>query len=92
MFETSNCTIFPSRCVTWCNHTRNYLCICPRETLKIQREQFFVCELPINARNCSMDSQDIRRCPLGQCCFHEQCVDCSIVPTRILLRSSNLNE
>lgn len=92
MIDTSNCTIFPSRCITWCNETTNYLCICPSETLKIQRNQSFVCEFPPNANNCSSNDRDIRRCPWGQCCFDEQCVDCSIIPATISLKSRTFHE
>jgi hypothetical protein len=75
----SNCTIFPSRCITWCNETTNYLCICPIDTLKIQRNNMFVCELPVNSNNCSNDN--IRRCSFGQCCVDGQCTDCSATAT-----------
>ena len=72
----SNCQIFPSRCVTWCNSTSNDLCICPTGTLKIQRNGFFICELPVNALNCSINDP-IYRCPFGQCCSSGRCLDCS---------------
>lgn len=71
-FNASNCQIFPSRCVTWCQSTNNNLCICPAETLKTQRNGVYVCELPVNALNCSADDP-IRRCPFGQSCTSGQC-------------------
>jgi len=89
MMNHSNCTIFPSRCVTWCNQTKNYLCICPSDTLKIQRNNYFICELPVNSNNCLMN--DIRRCPLGQCCFNGQCLDCSLIITTKTSKITNLN-
>lgn len=73
--NSSNCQIFPSRCVSWCNGTTNALCICPSDTLKISRNNLFVCELPIHATNCSIDD-DLRRCSMGQCCIQDQCIDC----------------
>lgn len=76
----SNCQIFPSRCVTWCNATDNELCICPSGTLKIERNELFICELPVNAFNCSIDDS-IRRCPIGQCCTEGQCRSCSTTRT-----------
>jgi len=81
MMNTSNCRIFPSRCITWCNKTTNYLCICPIDTLKIQRNNLFICELPVNSNNCSINNDDIRHCPLGQCCLNGKCVDCSMTIT-----------
>src|SRR6202034_1019174 len=69
----SNCNIFPTRCITWCNLTTNDLCICPIDTLKIQRNNSYVCELPVNSLNCSINDT-IRRCPYGQSCINGQCM------------------
>ncbi|CAF3427681.1 unnamed protein product [Rotaria socialis] len=71
---SSNCSIFPTRCVTLCHSTTNTLCICPMDTLKIQRNNLYVCELPVNSFNCS-SNDNIRRCPLGQACLNGQCSD-----------------
>ena len=71
---------FPSRCITWCNQTTNYLCICPSDSLKIQRNNRFICELSINSKNCSINDE-IRQCSFGQCCFNGQCLDCSLITT-----------
>ncbi|CAF3413433.1 unnamed protein product [Rotaria sp. Silwood1] len=81
MMNMSNCKIFPSRCITWCNETTNYLCICPIGTLKVQRNNIFICELPMNSNDCSINTNDIRRCPFEQCCINEQCTNCSITST-----------
>ena len=86
MMNSSNCQIFPSRCITWCNATSNVLCICPSGTLKVQRSNLFVCELPLNASNCAVDDP-LRRCVAGQCCANGQCLDCSMTSTS---RSSKL--
>ena len=83
MMNISNCNLFPSRCITWCNQTTNYLCICPMNTLKIQRNNLFICELPVNSKNCSMNSNAIRRCPYQQCCVNGQCIDSSMTSTTI---------
>jgi hypothetical protein len=87
LMNVSNCKIFPSRCITWCNSTTNFLCICPSDTLKIQRNNLFICELSVNSNNCSNDD-NLRRCPLGQCCQNGQCTDCS----RTTSKTNNLNE
>lgn len=79
--NTSNCTIFPTRCISWCNSTTNDLCICPSDTLKIQRNNFYVCELPVDASNCS-SNDPIRRCSYGQTCLNGQCVN-EIITTMI---------
>lgn len=73
----SNCQIFPSRCVDWCNGSENVFCVCPSETRKIQREKKFFCEL-IDDRNlsCSIDDP-IRLCSSSRCCVESRCVDCS---------------
>ncbi|CAF0877014.1 unnamed protein product [Rotaria sordida] len=81
MINSSNCKIFPSRCITWCNGTKNYLCICPIGTLKFQRNNIFVCELPINSNNCSINDNDIPRCSYEQCCINGKCIDCSMTST-----------
>ncbi|CAF0738098.1 unnamed protein product [Adineta ricciae] len=78
--NTSACTIFPTRCITWCNSTSNYLCICPSDTLKIQRNNSYVCELPVDSTNCS-NTDTIRRCPFGQSCLNNQCTDDAIITT-----------
>ncbi|CAF2589887.1 unnamed protein product [Rotaria sp. Silwood2] len=78
--NASNCRIFPTRCVTWCNSTTNNLCICPINTLKIQRNNLYVCELPVNSFNC-LTNDTIRRCPLGQICLNGQCTDDIITTT-----------
>ncbi|CAF3550529.1 unnamed protein product [Rotaria sp. Silwood1] len=80
--NSSNCRIFPTRCVTWCNSTTNNLCICPINTLKIQRNNLYVCELLLNSFNCSTNDS-IRRCPLGQICRNAQCTDDIITTTTI---------
>jgi hypothetical protein len=90
MMNISNCKIFPSRCISWCNQTTNYLCICPIDTLKIQRNNIFICELPVNSNNCSINEYDIRHCPLGQCCFNGKCIDCSMAT--ITSKLANFNE
>lgn len=79
-FNGSNCTIFPTRCITWCNSTTNSLCICPPGTLRSLRNNFYVCELPVNAVNCST-SDSIRICPLGQCCNSGKCESCTTTST-----------
>jgi hypothetical protein len=89
LMNISNCTMFPSRCITWCNSTTNYLCICPIDTLKIQRNNLFICELPVNSNNCSID--DIRQCPFGQCCVDKQCADCSLT-AKTTSKQTNMNE
>ncbi|CAF0780973.1 unnamed protein product [Adineta steineri] len=91
MLNTSNCHIFPSRCIMWCNQTINYLCICPSDTLKIQRNNIFICELPVNSDNCSIDD-NIRRCSLGQCCLNGQCMDCSLATSTTTLKTININD
>ncbi|UJR14193.1 hypothetical protein I4U23_001186 [Adineta vaga] len=78
--NTSNCSIFPTRCVSWCNSTNNYLCICPSDTLKIQRNNSYVCELPVNSINCTT-FDTIRRCPYGQTCSNNQCIDNLVITT-----------
>ncbi|CAF1252799.1 unnamed protein product [Rotaria sordida] len=78
--NSSNCNIFPTRCVTWCNLTTNNLCICPINTLKIQRNNLYICELPVNSFNCSINDS-IRRCPFGQICQNGQCIDDIIITT-----------
>jgi len=85
--NSSNCSIFPTRCVTWCNSTTNSLCICPSDTLKIQRNNSYVCELPVDSLNCS-SNDTIRRCPLGQTCVNQQCID-SIIITTTKINDSN---
>lgn len=70
----SNCSIFPTRCISWCNSTTNVLCQCPDGTLRSLRNNYYVCELPVNSANCSSSDQ-IRRCPLGQICINEQCTN-----------------
>lgn len=90
MMNNSDCKIFPSRCITWCNQTKNYLCMCPIDTLKIQRNNYFICELPVNSNNCSIDdNNNIRRCPLGQCCYNKQCIDCSMIATTSKIFNTN---
>ncbi|CAF1328303.1 unnamed protein product [Adineta steineri] len=89
--NSSNCNIFPSRCVTWCNATTNSLCICPSDTLKIQRNYTYVCELPVNSLNCS-SNDSIRRCSLGQSCINGQCIDSIITTTKINDTSSPLDQ
>jgi hypothetical protein len=91
MMNVSNCQIFPSRCITWCNGTTNYLCICPSDTLKIQRNNIFICELPVNSNNCSINDDDIRRCSYGQCCINRQCIDCP-TSTTTSPKTININE
>ncbi len=86
--DNSNCTIFPTRCIMWCNSTTNNLCICPSDTLKIQRNNFYVCELPVNSLNCSINDS-IRRCPLGQSCINGQCMNDII--TTITAATTNIN-
>lgn len=78
--NASNCNIFPTRCVTWCNSTTNSLCICPIDTLRIQRNNSYVCELPVDSLNCS-SNDTIRRCQLGQTCINGQCTDLIISTT-----------
>lgn len=90
MLSMSNCKIFPSRCVIWCNGTTNYLCICPLNTVKVQRNNIFICELPINSNNCSIDDNSVQRCPYGQCCINGQCIDCSMTSTTS--KSIRMNE
>ncbi|CAF1606568.1 unnamed protein product [Adineta ricciae] len=83
----SDCHIFPSRCIFWCNQTSNYLCICPSDTRRNQLNHVYVCEL-LNSTNCSLDD-DIRRCPSGQCCINGRCADC--VSTTTITTSKMLN-
>ncbi|CAF1022441.1 unnamed protein product [Didymodactylos carnosus] len=88
--NASNCAIFPTRCVYWCNSTQNNLCICPSDTVKVLRSNVYVCELPLNG-NCSL--LDIRRCPPTQCCVSTQCIDCTlstetVLPTTTTVSSS----
>jgi hypothetical protein len=94
-FNTSNCQIFPTRCITWCNSTTNSLCICPSGTLRIERDNLYLCELPVNAFNCSIQDP-IRRCPLGQCCTIGQCRDCSatssFMTTIVVTSNANSSE
>jgi hypothetical protein len=85
----SNCTIFPTRCIMWCNSTTNNLCICPSDTLKVQRNNFYVCELPVDALNCS-SNDTIRRCPYGQSCINGQCIN-DITTTIIIITSTQTN-
>ncbi|CAF1266685.1 unnamed protein product [Didymodactylos carnosus] len=88
--NASNCTIFPTRCMNWCNSTQNDFCICPSDTVKVVRSNSYVCELPLNS-NCSLS--DIRRCSPTQCCISTQCIDCSltttILTTTTMISSSN---
>ncbi len=85
----SNCSIFPTRCITWCNATTNILCICPSDTLKIQRNSLYVCELPVNSLNCSANDT-IRRCSYGQSCINEQCIN-DITTTTITIVTTEIN-
>jgi hypothetical protein len=78
--DNSNCTIFPTRCITWCNATENDLCMCPSDTLKVQRNNLYVCELPVDSLNCSSDDT-IRRCSYGQSCVNGQCINNIITTT-----------
>jgi hypothetical protein len=89
----SNCNIFPTRCISWCNATTNNLCICPSDTLKIQRNSLYVCELPVDSLNCSINDT-IRRCPYGQSCIDEQCMNdiTTTIPTTTATATTNLNE
>lgn len=87
MLNTSNCQVFPSRCIAWCNQTTNYLCICPNNTLKIQRNNQFICELPINSNSCSINDS-LRQCSIGQCCIDQQCLDCSLTTTTIQTKTA----
>ena len=85
--NSSNCAVFPARCITWCNSTSNSLCICPSDTFKIQRDNVYLCELPLDASNCSA-TDSVRRCPSGQCCVSGQCTNC---PVTILTTTMNSN-
>jgi hypothetical protein len=88
----SNCSIFPTRCITWCNSTTNNLCICPSDTLKIQRNYLYVCELPVDSLNCSTNDS-IRRCPLGQICTNGQCInDVTFTSIATTVTSTGSNE
>ncbi|UJR32862.1 hypothetical protein I4U23_020323 [Adineta vaga] len=87
----SNCQIFPSRCIFWCNQTSNYLCICPSDTRKNQQNNVFICELPFNSTNCSI-TDDIRRCSLGQCCINGRCTDCSLATTTTTSKTLDIPE
>jgi hypothetical protein len=89
--NATNCGIFPTRCVTWCNSTTNYLCICPIDTLKIQRNSLYVCELPVDSLNCSINDS-IRRCPLGQNCNNGQCIDDITTTATTTTEINNSNE
>lgn len=73
-YNRTNCTLFPTRCISWCDSTTNILCQCPDGTLKILRNNVYVCELAVNSANCSSSDQ-IRRCPFGQVCLNGQCVN-----------------
>ncbi|CAF3753537.1 unnamed protein product [Rotaria socialis] len=90
MLSISNCKTFPSRCVTWCNGTSNYLCICPSGSFKFQRNNVFICQLPINSNNCSISDNDVQRCPSEQCCINGQCIDCSMTSTTS--KTLNMND
>ena len=87
-FNDSGCSIFPKRCITWCNSTSNDLCICPSDTLRIQRNNLYVCELPVNAMNCSANDS-IRRCPLGQICLNQQCTNVISSTTNAISTTTN---
>jgi hypothetical protein len=89
----SNCTIFPTRCISWCNSTSNSLCICPSDTLKIQRNYLYVCELPVDSLNCTVNDT-IRRCSYGQSCINGQCITDTITVTTVVTttQTNDINE
>jgi len=71
----------------------NSLCICPSDTLKIQRNNFYVCELPVDASNCSINDT-IRRCSYGQTCTNGQCVNeiSTTTATTIIITTTTTNQ
>lgn len=85
--NVSGCGIFPQRCITWCNSTSNELCICPSDTLRIHRNNLYVCELSVNAMNCS-PNDSIRRCPFGQICLNQQCKNEVISTTNAIITTT----